>query len=118
MIKSPLGSRDVSKTALQIAKMHSLSLLILGLGSVVSAAAENFSVPNVQATFQKSPKPFKIHVDRHFIEDTRQRVAHTRAPVFMGATDDGPSADNFTTVRDFWANKYDWNATEASINKE
>ncbi|KAJ4318203.1 hypothetical protein N0V84_006959 [Fusarium piperis] len=94
-------------------------LLTLGFSPILcAAAADKFSVPNVDATFHKSPKPFEIHVDRGFIEDTRQRVAHARAPVFMGATGDGPSAENFTAVRDYWVNEYSWNATEASINQK
>ncbi|KAM0417315.1 hypothetical protein ACHAPT_012696 [Fusarium lateritium] len=97
-----------------------LTLLTLGFGPILcaAAAADKFSVPNVDATFHKSPKPFEIHVDRAFIEDTRQRVAHARAPVFMGAKGDGPSAEIFTAVRDYWVNEYNWNATEASINQK
>ncbi|UKZ76832.1 hypothetical protein TrVFT333_004547 [Trichoderma virens FT-333] len=85
---------------------------------MLCAAADVFSIPNVNATFQESPKPFEIYVDRSFIEDTRQRVAHARAPVFMGATGEGPSPENYTNIRDYWANEYDWNMTEAAINKK
>lgn len=93
-------------------------LLIITLLNILCAAVDVFSLPNVDATFGKSPKPFEIHVDQDFIEDTRQRVAHARAPVFMGATGEGPSPKNYTNVRDFWVNEYDWNMTEASINKK
>lgn len=92
-----------------------LALLTFGLGPLCSNA-EKFSVPNVNATFEKTPKPFKVNVDRAFIEDTRQRVLHARAPDFIGATTDGPAANNFTTIRDFWVNKYNWDEAEASIN--
>ncbi|KAH7146974.1 Alpha/Beta hydrolase protein [Dactylonectria estremocensis] len=95
-----------------------LPLLAFGFGPVLCAGAEKFSVPNVNAAFHKSPKPFEIHVDRNFIEDTRQRVAHARAPVFIDAIGDGPSGEIFTTVKDFWVNEYSWNATEASINQK
>lgn len=98
--------------------MQLFHLLTFGFGPVLCAAAGIFSVPNVNATFSKTPKPFRIHVDRDFIEDTRQRVAHTRAPVFINETGDGPSAENFTNVRDFWVNEYSWNATEESINQK
>ncbi|KAF9773102.1 hypothetical protein IL306_009145 [Fusarium sp. DS 682] len=97
--------------------MRFLYLLTLSFGPLLGAATQTFSVPNVNATFTKTPKPFQIHVDRDFIEETRQRVARTRAPVFINETSDGPSAENFTNVVDFWANEYDWNKTEASINK-
>jgi hypothetical protein len=100
--------------------MQLIHLLAFGFGCcpVLCATADTFSLPHVNATFHKSPKPFRIDVDRNFIEDTRQRVAHARTPVFVNVTGDGPSAENFTTVRDFWVNEYDWNATESSINEK
>ncbi|KFX97022.1 hypothetical protein V490_03007 [Pseudogymnoascus sp. VKM F-3557] len=94
-----------------------LRLLTFGFGLLLCAVAE-ISVPNVNVAFHKSPKPFEIHVDRHFIENTRQRVANTRAPVFIGAKGDGPSTEIFSAVRDFWVNEYNWNATEESINQK
>lgn len=94
-----------------------LRFLTFGFGLLLCAVAE-ISVPNVNVTFHKSPKPFEIHVDRHFIDNTRQRVANTRAPVFIGARGDGPSSEIFSTVRDFWVNEYNWNATEESINQK
>ncbi|KAI5461852.1 Alpha/Beta hydrolase protein [Mariannaea sp. PMI_226] len=92
-----------------------LALLTFGLGPLCSTA-QKFSVPNVNATFEKSPKPFKFHVDRDFIEDTRQRVLHARAPDFIGAKTDGPGPQNFTMIRNFWVNNYTWDDVEASIN--
>lgn len=96
--------------------MRLLHLLTYGFASLLWTAADTFLIPNVNASFSNSPEPFRIHVDRNFIEDTRQRVAHTRVPLFMNVTSDGPNAENFTRVRDFWVNEYSWNATEASIN--
>ncbi|KAJ4174243.1 hypothetical protein NW754_004658 [Fusarium falciforme] len=96
-----------------------LHLFTLGfVPTLCAAAADKFSLPNTDATFGKSPKPFEINVDRQFIENTRQRVAHARAPVFMGVKGDGPSAEIFTAVRDYWVNEYSWNATEAAINQK
>lgn len=92
-------------------------LKIIILCSIFYAAADIVSIPNVNATFGNSPRPFEISVDRDFIEDTRQRVAKSRAPNFIGADGEGPNNENFTNVRDYWANEYDWNKIEASINK-
>ncbi|KAG4253721.1 hypothetical protein FPRO03_07681 [Fusarium proliferatum] len=97
--------------------MRCLCVFILSVGPLLCAASEPFSLPNVNATFATSPKPFKIHIERDFIEETRQRVVHTRSPLFINVSSDGPGVENFTSVRDFWVNEYDWNATEASINK-
>lgn len=92
--------------------------ITITLLSVLCTAVGAFSVPNVNATFSKSPRPFEIHVDRNFIEDTRLRVANARAPVFMGAMGEGPSPENYTNVRDYWANEYDWNIVEVAINRK
>ncbi|KAF5702077.1 epoxide hydrolase [Fusarium globosum] len=97
--------------------MRCLYVFILSVGPLLCAASGPFSLPNVNATFATSPKPFQIHVERDFIEETRQRVSHTRSPLFINVSSDGPGVENFTSVRDFWVNEYDWNATEASINK-
>ncbi|CZR46668.1 uncharacterized protein FPRO_12118 [Fusarium proliferatum ET1] len=97
--------------------MRCLCVFILSVGPLLCAASEPFSLPNVNATFATSPKPFQIHIERDFIEETRQRVAHTRSPLFINVSSDGPGVENFTSVRDFWVNGYDWNATEASVNK-
>ncbi|RSL56748.1 hypothetical protein CEP54_008662 [Fusarium duplospermum] len=95
------------------------TLLALGLSPILcAAAADKFSVPNVDATFDKSPEPFEIRVDPGFIEETRQRVAHARAPVFMGIESDGPGAEIFNTVQEYRVNEFDWNATEATINQK
>lgn len=84
----------------------------------ICAATQTFSIPHVNITFDKSPTPFTIYVDRDFIEDTRQRVAHTRAPDFIGVTDEGPAANNYTLVKDFWVNEYSWEKAEAAINEQ
>lgn len=89
---------------------------VLTLVSAIGAAAEAPALPNVKASFEESPKPFNISVDRDFIEDTRRRVEQTRPPHTIGAPDEGPSYENFTNIRDFWAKEYDWDAVEASIN--
>ncbi|PNP45074.1 hypothetical protein TGAMA5MH_03123 [Trichoderma gamsii] len=83
----------------------------------VCDASQNFSIPNVVASFSSTPKPFKINVDPQFIEDTRRRVKATRAPVSIGEEDDGPSLANFTAIRDYWVNEYNWEKTQDSINQ-
>lgn len=83
----------------------------------VCDASQKFSIPNVVASFSSTPKPFKINVDPQFIEDTRRRVKATRAPVSIGEEDDGPSLANFTAIRDYWVNEYNWKKTQDSINQ-
>lgn len=96
-----------------------LSFILLVYGFVTTcAAAEIFTIPHVNITFDKVPRSFEMHVDKDFIEDTRQRVAHTRGPDFIGVMDEGPAADNFTLLRNFWANEYNWDQVEATINEQ
>ncbi|KAM0473671.1 hypothetical protein ACHAPX_008076 [Trichoderma viride] len=51
------------------------------------------------------------------MEDTRLRVKATRAPVSIGDVDDGPTLANFTAIRDYWVNEYNWEKTQKSINQ-
>lgn len=96
-----------------------LPVLLVSLAVALCWANETtFSVPNVITTFQDTPRPFEIHVDPGFIEDTRQRVRLARAPHPVGSIDEGPSLENFTMIRDFWVNDYDWNATQTEINEK
>ncbi|EGR46208.1 uncharacterized protein TRIREDRAFT_66859 [Trichoderma reesei QM6a] len=78
-----------------------------------------FSIPNVNATFSKSPKPFVLRVNKDFIDDTRQRVLTARSPIFLETTTyEGPSRDNFTHVQEYWVQEYNWTRVEESINKQ
>lgn len=85
--------------------------------AAVCDASQNFSIPNVAASFHSTPTPFKINVDPKFIEDTRRRVEITRAPITIGDVDDGPTLDNFTVIRDYWVHEYNWENTQRSINQ-
>ena len=80
-------------------------------------ALNAFSIPNVNATFSQVSKPFKLHVNRDFIEDTRQRVLRARSPAFIETTYEGPTMENFTNVQQYWVHRYNWSAVEESINK-
>ena len=98
--------------------MLSFSALIF-LITAVCKAGENFSVPNVAASFLNQPTPFKLHVDPSFIDDTRLRVAHARPPrAVAGAVDDRPSLANFSSIQHYWASKFDWTEIENSINQK
>ncbi|KAK1237190.1 hypothetical protein MKX07_006069 [Trichoderma sp. CBMAI-0711] len=78
-----------------------------------------FSIPNVNATFSKSPKPFELRVNKDFIDDTRQRVLSARSPIFLEtSTYEGPSRENFTHVQEYWVQEYNWTRVEESINTQ
>lgn len=89
--------------------------------ALFQGVAESSSLlANVRATFGNSPAPFAIDVEPRFIDDIRNRVSHTRAPIPIEGLDpagsDGPTLANFTSIRDYWIDEYDWYATQASIN--
>lgn len=73
-----------------------------------------------KATYSGMPTPFKIDVDKAFIEETVHRVKLTRFPVDIDQPDllDGPPVHNATTVRDYWLEEYDWFAIQAEMNKQ
>lgn len=77
-------------------------------------------LPNVNATFGKSPAPFTLDVDRIFVEQTRLRVRFARAPIEVDGVQppgsDGPPLSNFTTLQEYWVNSYDWQSVQARIN--
>ena len=79
-------------------------------------------LPNIQATYGQSPAPFQLNVDQSFIERQRELVAGTRVPVPIDGLDppydDGPTLANFTRIRDYWVDEYDWNSVQASINQK
>lgn len=85
---------------------------------VLTIQAQEFAIPNVNATFSEDVLPFQIYVDPGFIEDTRQQVANTRLPTNTESFpySDGAIIQNATAVRDVWVKDYNWEAVQASIN--
>ena len=93
-----------------------ISFAILLFHSVVASK----SPLSFKAAFSDTPAPFKIDVDRTFIEETVQRVKLTRFPVDIDQPDllDGPPVHNSTAVRDYWIHEYDWFAVQDELNKQ
>ena len=101
--------------------MATSSLLRTSLAIAVSVSAlyvPVYAANNFGATFGSSPAPFKIDVDPNFINETVQKVSHTRYAVDIDESDltDGPPRHNVTTVRDFWVNNYDWFDVQDQLN--
>lgn len=89
--------------------MHSPipSSVLLLISAVTVQAFENFN-----ATYGSTPEPFKISVNRDFVETTKLKASLTRYPVDIDLPplEDGPTHQNVTAVRDFWVYEYDWQA--------
>ena len=77
---------------------------------------------NVDANFGPSPAPFTLKVDDDFISAQRDLVESTRAPIAVQDLEppdsDGPTLANFTRIRNYWVNEYDWGSVQASINRK
>ncbi|KIX08724.1 uncharacterized protein Z518_03381 [Rhinocladiella mackenziei CBS 650.93] len=91
------------------------------------ATASNVTAPapgnlNFKATFSEAITSFTISVDPEFIEFTKLKASLTRL-VDADLSDqdafaDGPPRHDVETIRDFWANKYDWHKIEAELNQK
>lgn len=94
---------------------------LLTLALLQCIAQSSSLLPNIKATYATSPTPFTIDVSPRFIDDVRYRVQHARAPIPINGLDlagsDGPTLANFTTLRDYWLDEYDWPTTQAGINE-
>jgi pimeloyl-ACP methyl ester carboxylesterase len=99
-----------------------LSALFLSYGATTLAQASSNPLPNIRATYGSSPAPFAIDVEPRFIDDVRQRVTNARLPIPPGGYEpdysEGPTLANFTRLRDYWLDHYDWFAEQASINSK
>lgn len=101
--------------------MLSKTKSILGLSLLTFRVTEaSGPLPNIQATYGTSPTPFTIDVEPRFIDDVRFRVDNARLPVAPGtyepAYSEGPTLGNFTMIRDYWLDEYDWFTEQTAIN--
>jgi len=88
--------------------------LLFTLGSVSA------DVVNFKATFGSTPSPFRIDVDAAFIAETKLKASLARyaLEIDVPAWSDGPPTHNVSTVRDYWANQYDWFSVQDELNKK
>ncbi|KAJ3546533.1 hypothetical protein NM208_g1952 [Fusarium decemcellulare] len=79
-----------------------------------SYMALNFHFPNTT-----SPKRFEIQVNQDFIDLTLRKVRDYRPSpsVFSNWTIEGPPKWAMTSLADYWAENYQWSATEKRINQ-
>lgn len=90
--------------------------------TLIGAAQCSNLIPTIRAEYGDSPAPFTLDVEPRFVDEVRYRVKNARSPVFPGGFEptasDGPTLSNFTTLRDYWTDEYDWYAEQAAINKK
>ena len=103
-----------------MARLAYLSWLSLAMYIGTGVANKLRLLPNVNASFGDAPASFDIDVDPGFIEHLRMRANGTRLPVQVeiekDPESDGPIITDATDVQEYWVEKYDWEATQASIN--
>jgi hypothetical protein len=95
--------------------------LPLALANWWNGSSYGTELPNVKAKFGSSPARFEIDVDPVFVEELRLRVYQARAPIPIEGLepedDDGPILANFTSIKDYWTDEYNWEAVQESINQ-
>ncbi|KAL9045820.1 MAG: hypothetical protein Q9214_001208, partial [Letrouitia sp. 1 TL-2023] len=76
------------------------------------------SVTPFDTNFPSAPSPWKISIERRFIETTRLKVALTRyhKDIDVPPWTEGPPRSNISELRDYWIDKYDWYSVESQIN--
>ncbi len=68
---------------------------------------------------QTQPRPFRVNISPHVIDDLRERLARTRwpdAPADPPEWQAGTSASYMKRLVDHWRTRFDWQAHEAQIN--
>ncbi|MDL2402800.1 epoxide hydrolase [Rhizobium mayense] len=72
----------------------------------------------VQATEDKSIRPFRIHVPEKAIADLRRRIRETRWPEKETVPDrsQGGQLANMQAIVKYWGSDYDWRRVEAKLN--
>jgi hypothetical protein len=90
-------------------------MLIAILSATISKAS---SVPAFKASYGSSPRPFEIDVDAGFVALTKLKASLTRYTVDINVADffEGPPQHNVSTLRDYWANEYEWVEVQAKLN--
>lgn len=104
--------------------LGSMALVAVGLASPAYAATltncrTNSTEPwNFAAEFGTEPQPFTVCVNKRFIDDTRKRAGSTRIVTDLEQPDfiDGVPSRLVRSWSQFWANEYDWNEVEESLN--
>jgi pimeloyl-ACP methyl ester carboxylesterase len=66
------------------------------------------------------PRPYTISVDNNLIEQARIKARDFRNSIDVPAPSwfDGPPAKEIASIAEYWANEYDWNATQANLNSD
>lgn len=107
----------ISKYALIL----SLSLSAMAAAHAETAApggAQMSATATVQATEDKSIRPFRIHVPEKAIADLRRRIRETRWPEKETVPDrsQGGQLANMQAIVKYWGSDYDWRRVEAKLN--
>jgi pimeloyl-ACP methyl ester carboxylesterase len=70
-------------------------------------------------SFQHQPRPYKVKIDKNFIENTRVRASQFRPSLDFDGPKwfDGPSSADVSNVAKYWAKNFDFNRFQNEINK-
>lgn len=97
-------------------------LCCLNAWGIIAASEphDEYGALNFKAAFGQSPEPMIIDVDPIFIEQTRVKASLTRLAIDIDVPPftEGVPSNNISAITDFWANEYDWDAVQSSLNRQ
>ncbi|KAL7901665.1 Alpha/Beta hydrolase protein [Trichoderma sp. SZMC 28014] len=93
--------------------------LIASLSSLLLSCVHGQFIPEIDATYSSTPKPFTLKVNPSFIETTRLKVQLGRIANDMGVPPftDGVSTEMAQTLQNYWVDEFNWTSVQEQINK-
>lgn len=94
--------------------------LIASIASLLLSHVHGQSIPEIDATYSSTPKPFSLNVNPSFIETTRLKVQLGRIANDLGVAPftDGVSTKMAQTLQSYWVNEFNWTSVQEQINKK
>lgn len=94
--------------------------LIASISSLLWSCVHGQFIPEIDATYASTPKPFTLKVNPSFIETTRLKVQLGRIANDMGVLPftDGVSTEMAQTLQNYWVDEFNWTSVQEQINKK
>lgn len=94
--------------------------LIASISSLLLSCIHGQFIPEIDATYSFTPKPFTLKVNPSFIETTRLKVQLGRIANDMGVPPftDGISTEMAQTLQNYWVDELNWTSVQEQINRK
>jgi hypothetical protein len=93
---------------------------ITSMTSLLLSCVHGQFIPEIDATYSLTPKPFTLEVNPSFIETTRLKVQLGRIANDLGVPPfiDGISTEMAQTLQTYWVDEFNWTSVQEQINKK